>query len=229
MITLCARDGEAASSRSAQLRRCQKGAQIYSQGELATCWYSVLRGIVRTCRYHADGHRQLTGFYYEGDVFGLDGGIYQETAEAVTTVTLERRKAFRSPPVTSEDASEASEIPLQRALTRARECIFLLGHRTAAQRVAAFFLAIAERLPAQGCLQLAMTRSDIADYLGLTVHTVSRTISELVRRKLVVLEGPQRVRLIDVAGLRDLAGEAGGDLSAPIASRQSDEDHYAAA
>ena len=84
------------------------------------------------------------------------------------------------------------------------------GRRNASERVAAFLLIAAKRLSAIGSVPLPMTRGDIADHLGLTIHTVSRTISGFVRQGLIELDGPQSCRLLDPGGLRAIAGEEAG-------------------
>jgi hypothetical protein len=68
----------------------RKGEIVYAQGDPATDWFEVMSGTVRTCLLYSDGHRQLTGFFYPGDVFGIDRGRYASSAEAVTAVTLRR-------------------------------------------------------------------------------------------------------------------------------------------
>lgn len=208
MITLHPHDVENGTSPTSSLLRIGKGVAIYYEGDQARRWYEVVSGIVRTCRYHVDGHRQLTGFFYAGDFFGVDEDSYKETAEAVTNVVVRRH----DPEAAAQSANggrsaDETETALRKALTSAQQCIFLLGHRTAAERVAAFLLAAAVRLGATKGVPLPMSRNDIADHLGLTIHTVSRTISDLARRRLIALEGPQRFRVLDEAGLRDLAGE----------------------
>jgi CRP-like cAMP-binding protein len=96
---------------------------------------------------------------------------------------------------------------LKQALHNANRCIFLFGRRTAPERIAAFILMIANRIGTRGRVELPMCRTDIADYLGLTMHTVSRTISQLSHDKLIALEGPHHCRILDYAGLKKLAGE----------------------
>ena len=204
MITLYARDIEDSCGSSSHLMRYEKGDTIYYEGDPAKHWYEVVSGIVRTCRFYADGHRQLTGFFYADDVFGVERGRHTETAEAVTHVILRRHGADELTAQGRHDSGR-QEKALQRALDSARQCIFLLGHRTAADRVAAFLLT-AHRSGSDK-IELAMTRSDIADHLGLTMHTVSRTFSDLARRGLIALDGPQHVRLLNLEGLRELAGE----------------------
>ncbi|MBR2171514.1 helix-turn-helix domain-containing protein [Sphingopyxis sp.] len=183
----------------------RKGEIIFSQGDPGDCWFEVISGTVRTCHFHVDGHRQLTGFFYQGDVFGVGYGSRDAAAEAVTNTILTRRPALGGDP-----DSLGQNRALERALDSANQCIFLLGRRNANERVAAFLLIAAKRLSALGSIPLPMTRGDIADHLGLTIHTVSRTISGFVRQGLIELEGPQLCRLVDLDGLRAIAGEEMG-------------------
>ncbi len=183
----------------------RKGEIIFSQGDPGDCWFEVISGTVRTCHFHVDGHRQLTGFFYQGDVFGVEYGSRDAAAEAVTNAVLARRPASNG----GLDAPGQNRA-LERALDSANQCIFLLGRRNANERVAAFLLIAAKRLSAIGSVPLPMTRGDIADHLGLTIHTVSRTISGFVRQGLIELDGPQSCRLLDLDGLRAIAGEEAG-------------------
>jgi CRP-like cAMP-binding protein len=196
----------------------RKGEIIFSQGDPGDCWFEVVSGTVRTCHFHLDGHRQLTGFFYQGDVFGVGYGNRDAAAEAVTNTILARR-----PVSNDEPASSGQSRALERALDSANQCIFLLGRRNANERVAAFLLIAAKRLSALDSIPLPMTRSDIADHLGLTIHTVSRTISGFVRQGLIELEGPQLCRLVDIEGLRAIAGEEiGAAIDTIAAMRQRD-------
>lgn len=180
----------------------QKGAAIYFESDPNNYWYEVICGIVRTCRLHTDGHRQLTGFYYAGDVFGVDDGpIHIESAEAVTEATIRRHDRDSHDSATAQHA-----VALQRALDCARRCIFLFGHKTAGARVAAFLITMEERLDAGDGVAVPMSRTDIADHLGLTIHTVSRTISDLARQQLIALDGPKSIRIVDRWALCALAG-----------------------
>ena len=183
-----------------------KGDSIYHQGDVANQWFEVVSGMVRTCRFMADGHRQLTGFYYSGDVFGVDGHRRCESAEAVTDVVV-RRSPISIPGDGMDDAPQ----PFERALESARRSIFLFGHRTATNRVAAFLIEVAQRSELAVGVQLPMTRSDIADHLNLTLHTVSRTIRDFAKKGLIELNGRQHLRILDPTGLRRLAGDATDD------------------
>lgn len=207
MICLGTNEGRHSEANGPTQVRYDKGEPIYSQGDPCHYWFEVVSGVVRTCHFHADGHRQLTGFFYCDDVFGLDLGDYPESAEAVTAVRLRRHaRADASTPV----EGHSQEMALRRALQSAQECIFLLGHRTAAERVAAFLVAMKDRAPAGTRFAVPMSRADIADHLGLTIHTVSRTISDLGRRRLIAFDTPHEVKILEVEKLRELAGECPG-------------------
>ncbi len=201
MLTLIGSTGH--DRNSTTVLKFRKGEHIYLQGDPATDWFEVISGTVRTCFLYHDGHRQLTGFYYCGDVFGVDEGHYTSSAEAVTAVALRRHITV------TEKQAIVDEKPvrgaLQRALNSAQACIFLLGRRTAAERVAAFLIAASRRTGIDKPIQLPMSRSDIADHLGLTIHTVSRTLSEFVRQNLILLEGPHSIVIQDFGSLECLA------------------------
>lgn len=183
-----------------------EGMTIYLTGDEAAYWFEVKQGIVRTCRFLADGHRQLTGFFHPGELFGLDEEYYTETAEAVTRVVLRRHRRTRCKG--SGHLALDVDDPAHRALGFARRSLFLFGHKTALARVAAFLVQMAELAEADGEVELAMSRADIADHLGLTIHTVSRTIAELHRKGLIRLDGPRSIRVPDQDALMRAAGDA---------------------
>lgn len=195
--------------RAPQLLHYSKGDSIYFEGDRASAWFSVAKGVARTCRFYGDGHRQLTGFHYAGDVFGLERETHQDSAEAVTDLSLWRLGASHdgdgSEPLPSEPT--AVEPALRKALASANRCIFLFGRRTAPERLAAFLLVTAERIGARANVDLPMSRTDIADYLGLTIHTVSRTLTQMSRDRMIAFDGAQHCRILDIEGLRSLAGE----------------------
>ncbi|WP_417591469.1 helix-turn-helix domain-containing protein [Parasphingorhabdus sp.] len=188
--------------------RFKAGQVIFDEGQKATRWYEVVRGTVRTCRFHIDGHRHLTGFYFSGDVFGADYGYYSTAAEAVTDVTV---RCYRVGDISETgepkpDLSEAVSI-LFRAMSSAQKYLFIMGHRTALEKLAAFLLCIHNQNNDDLHLILPMSRADIADFLGLTIHTVSRTFTELAQRGLIKIEGRHSIVITDKTGLCRLAGE----------------------
>jgi CRP-like cAMP-binding protein len=157
------------------------------------------------------------GFHYPGDVFGLDETIRQESAQAVTDV---RCLSVVPPTHTRIDSLDANrtQAVMKKALASANRCIRLFGRRTAPERIAAFILMLAECQGAHDRIELPMCRSDIADYLGLTIHTVSRTISQLCQDGLIKQEGPHHCRILDRHLLGNLAGESG---TARVAGKES--------
>ena len=177
---------------------------LYLEGDSAQHWFEIRSGVVRTCRFMADGQRQLTGFFFAGDVLGVEQGVRRTSAEAVGEVAVLRRD--RRGPLTGHEAGgRPLASVLDQALASAEERILLFGLRTAAERVAAFLLMMA-RATSQHDVCLPMSRADIADYLGLTVETVSRTFSHFARTSLIELRGPHQFRVRDQARLSRTAG-----------------------
>jgi CRP/FNR family nitrogen fixation transcriptional regulator len=178
---------------------------IYEEGDQARCFYKVVKGMVRTCRFLSDGRRQIDAFHGEGDVFGFEAGAqYRLSAEAVSEcqVIAYRRRGT--------DGSLAQEDRLARqffahamtCLARSQEHSLLLGRGTAAQKIATFLLEMSEREERDDAIDLPMSRQDIADYLGLTIETVSRTLSHLERDGVIGLPTARRVMLKDRKALR---------------------------
>lgn len=174
-----------------------RNGEIYGEGEQAEYAYKVVSGAVRTYRILADGRRQIGSFYLPGDVFGLEfGDEHAFSAEAVikTEVLVAKRSALVA--LAARDSEVARELwtLTGRELARAQEHIVLLI-KTAQERVAAFLLEMAERRPAGDTIELPMSRQDIADYLGLTIETVSRTLSALENEAAIELPNSRRVVL----------------------------------
>jgi CRP/FNR family transcriptional regulator, nitrogen fixation regulation protein len=198
---------QAPSAAVAVTRRVRKNEAIFAEDDRATHVYRVVSGAVRTSRLLSDGRRQIDEFYFEGDVFGLEGADeHQSTAEAVedTIVAVYPRSIFESASPADAVVSGQLVAALARSLTRAREHMVLLGCKTAIEKIAAFLLSLSERLKSN-ILRLPMTRLDIADHLGLTIETVSRSFTHLARAGLIETStGPRSIMLRDVRGLRQL-------------------------
>ena len=169
-------------------------------------------GVVRLCKLLPDGRRAVLGFRLAGEVFGLGpGGEHGCTAEAVTDVRLRscRGRAVEAAAERSPEVRRRLSAVLWRELGEARASLPVLGRMTARERVAGFLLRLSRRADAADRVELPMGRLDIADHLGLTVETVSRTMTELRRAGVIALPSPNRV----VCGRRRcarLAGEADG-------------------
>jgi CRP-like cAMP-binding protein len=181
-------------------------AEIFGEGEPAEFIYKVVSGAVRTYKILNDGRRQIGGFYLPGDIFGLEAGKeYAFSAEAINgvTVLMVRRSAMVSLAEHDCEVARALWSFTSRELNRAQEHVLLLV-KSAQQRVAFFLLEMSKRLAATDAIELPMSRQDIADYLGLTIETVSRTMTQLVSEQAIVLPSSRHIVLRNAGALRRL-------------------------
>jgi CRP/FNR family transcriptional regulator, nitrogen fixation regulation protein len=178
-----------------------KDQQIFCEGSSTDFIYRVVSGGVRSTRLFADGRRHISDFYLPGDVFGVElDAARLATAEALgeTVLVVARRSSL---------APESDPSLCRHALRELRRCqdhVLNLGRRGAAERIASFLIDLARRLDADDAFDLPMNRQDIADYLGLTIETVSRTMTQFDREGLIALKGCRRIRLRRPAALADL-------------------------
>lgn len=181
--------------------------RLYDEGDAARSFYQVIGGMVRTCVFLSDGRRQIDAFYREGDVFGFEAdGEHLLAAEAVTDCTLLAHRWRGLQSVLGGDERLASWFfgHAMHGMARTRRHGLLLGRGSAAQKVAAFLLEMAERGGSDTVVDLPMGRQDIADYLGLTIETVSRTLSQMERQGTIRLPAARKVVLRNSDALRDL-------------------------
>jgi CRP/FNR family nitrogen fixation transcriptional regulator len=179
-------------------------SEIYAEGDLAKAFYKVVRGVVRTCKFLSDGHRQIDAFYVVGDVFGFEIGTeHGLSAEAVSDCILAPCWRYGLQTMT-DDSGIALEMLsyAMHCLERTRAHSLLLGRSSATQKLAAFLLEMASGKMMDKVIDLAMTRQDIADYLGLTIETVSRTLSQLERDGVISLLSARRVMVKNSAALK---------------------------
>jgi CRP/FNR family transcriptional regulator, nitrogen fixation regulation protein len=158
-----------------------RNTEIFGEDEPSEYLYKVVGGSVRTYKILNDGRRQIGGFYLPGDVFGLESADEHTcSAEAITDTKLLVVKRSAIAALASRDAGIARELfeLTGRELRRMQERVLLLV-KSAQERVASFLLEMAERASGGNIVELPMSRQDIADYLGLTIETVSRTLSGL--------------------------------------------------
>jgi CRP/FNR family transcriptional regulator, nitrogen fixation regulation protein len=188
----------------------KRGSEIYGEKEAAEYVYQVKSGAVRSYKLLSDGRRQIGAFHLAGDIFGLEnGGEHRFTAEAIvdTTVRLIKRQSLET--VAESDAVVARNLLSMTTsnLQHAEDHMLLLGRKTSLERVAAFLLEMDKRLTAAGVMALPMSRRDIADYLGLTLETVSRALSRLHELGALVFIGNTQRQIV----LRDKTLLAGLD------------------
>jgi CRP-like cAMP-binding protein len=183
-----------------------RNAEIYEEGDPAEYLYKVIEGTVRTSKLLEDGRRQIGGFYLPGDVFGLEtGDEHTFSAEAITDtkVLVIKRSALIALAGRDHDVVRQLWTWTSRELKRVQDHTMLLI-KSAQERVAAFLLEMAERVPSGDGVDLPMSRQDIADYLGLTIETVSRTLSRLEHRAAIELPSSRHIVLRNRSALSRL-------------------------
>jgi CRP/FNR family nitrogen fixation transcriptional regulator len=184
-----------------------RNVEIYGQDEPAGYVYKVLSGAVRTSKFLDDGRRLIGSFYLPGDIFGLESGtIHRFSAEAITDVTVLAIKHSTLAALAQTDAVVARELwqLTARELDHVHKQMLLLGRSNAQERVASFLTEMSGRSPDPSEFDLPMSRQDIADYLGLTIETVSRAFSSMERKSVIELPSSRKVRLKNRTALRSL-------------------------
>ena len=180
--------------------RFGRNAEIYGEDEPAEYLYKVVSGTVRSCKLLDDGRRQVTGFHMVGEVFGLEPDEeHQFSAEAVndSVVLVVKRSAIIGLAARDADIARQLWAMTARELQRVQNHMLVLGCMGAKQRVAAFLLQMALRDSGGNEIELPMSRQDIADYLGMTVETVSRTMTQLENDAAIGLASSRRIVLRD--------------------------------
>src|SRR5947199_832564 len=177
----------------------KKGVEIFGEKEPADYVYQVTSGAVRSYKLLSDGRRQIGAFHLVGDTFGLEIGTdHRFTAEAVvdTTVRLMKRRSLEL--VAKSDVMVAHNLLSMTTnnLRHAEDHMLLLGRKTSLERVAAFLIEMDRRSTAAGILALPMCRRDIADYLGLTLETVSRALSRLHELDIIGFIGSNQRQIV---------------------------------
>lgn len=215
-MTICAPlDSQELAQLSALMTpvKLDAGAPLFDEGEAARNVFNVTAGTMKVYKLLADGRRQVTGFLFPGDFLGLaNQETYAFSAEAVTVSTLCRFPRHklealmeRLPKIEQRLLSIASN-----ELAVAQEQMLLLGRKTAREKIASFLLMLLKRARQRGqsgdAVRVAMSRTDIADYLGLTTETVSRTFTQLKRHGIIQLLPDHQVRLAQREALEEIAG-----------------------
>jgi CRP/FNR family transcriptional regulator len=192
--------------------RLAKNQPVFHQDDPATHLFIVTQGLVRISKLLPDGRRQITGFLFPGDFLGVSfGDLYAYDAEAVNDVRLCRFPRDKLIAL-FDDLPELEHRILAVAsheLIAAQDQMLLLGRKTAREKLVSFMLTLARRAERAGrpvtSIDLPMNRTDIADYLGLTTETVSRTLARLVKDGLMEIPSISCILLSDREGLEEIA------------------------
>jgi CRP/FNR family transcriptional regulator, nitrogen fixation regulation protein len=184
-----------------------RNTEIFGENEPADYLYKVVSGSVRTYKILNDGRRQVGGFYLPGDIFGLEfADEHTLSAEAIsdTKVLVVKRSTLTA--LAGHDASVAQQLftLTGRELCRVQDRILLLI-KSAQERVASFLLEMSERVSGNA-IELPMSRQDIADYLGLTIETVSRTLTSLEGAATIEVPTSRRIVLRNRSALSRMNG-----------------------
>ena len=187
--------------------RFRSNEEVIGEGEPADYIYRVVSGAVRTIKFGADGRRQIMAFHFPGDVFGLEfGAEHSLSAEAVgvSEIAAVRRSLIEAAAAQDTGAAQALTRLVSRQLQAAQAHALMLGRKGAGERVAAFLLQLAERVASSREIDLPMSRADIADYLALTIETVSRAFTQMERDHAIALPSSRHVVVRDRCALETL-------------------------
>jgi CRP/FNR family transcriptional regulator len=182
---------------------------LFCEADPATAVFAVVSGTIRLSKMLSDGRRQIIGFHEAGDIIGLAlAEDYPYSAEGVTPVRLRRLSRAQLDRMTEANPQLRSNLfsLAARELAAAQRQILLLGRKTARERICSFL--IDRQRGDSGRIELPMSRTDIADYLGLTIETVSRTLSQLRAEGLIRMPTLHSFELADADRMCDLAEAA---------------------
>src|SRR5882724_1798089 len=195
-------DSRPSAAAMRKLGAYRNGQEIYGETTPAEHWYCVMAGAARKCALLSDGRRRIVDFLLPGDYFGFrTGNLHLFAAEAIVNGTI----VARYPRLGLESAADADP-RLSRQLReiafasvwRSQARLLTLGRVTAIEKVGSFLVEMAHRSePVQQAVSLPMSRYDIADYLAISVETVSRSFSELSRRGAIRLLDKHRRRIVN--------------------------------
>lgn len=194
-------------------RPMQKGEHLYRESDVFTSVYAVRSGAIKAYRLTGDGQEQVTGFYFPGEIIGMDGiskNKYANSAKALETSAVCEIPFHRLEELSTAIPSMQRHFfqLMSQEITTDQQLITLLSKNSAEERIAALLLSIsarnARRKLSRTSFRLPMSRTDIGNFLGLTVETVSRVISRFNKQGLIAVESKE-INLLDLDGLKEIA------------------------
>jgi CRP-like cAMP-binding protein len=198
------------SPKSAEAR-LKPGAYLFFEGDEVEWLYQVTSGVLRLTRLLADGRRQVIAFGYPGDIVGFPAAdLHHTDCEALTDVRLQ---PFRRTHLENGDGDPNLHCALLQAALREisgmQDHFMMLGRKSATEKLASFLCVLAERvgedLGAYRQIKLPMSRSDIADFLGLTTETISRTFTQLRKSQIIAIDNIHTIIIQRPTALLSLA------------------------
>jgi CRP/FNR family transcriptional regulator, nitrogen fixation regulation protein len=183
------------------VRSYARQREIVHENDPANCVYEVISGTVCTCKMLREGRRQISGFYFPGDIFGLESAEkHNVAAQAITNAEV---RIFQKRALASWNREVADQLIAltARELARKQDHVFLLLSTTAQERIIYFLIDMVQRSSPRenGLIHLPMSRQHIADYLGLTIETVSRVLCHLERRGAIKITSRRSIELLNRA------------------------------
>lgn len=186
---------------------------LFYEGDSADNVFNVTSGAIKLYKLLADGRRQITGFMFPGDFMGIAfHNRYAYSAEAVTGGTVCRFPRTKLENLLSELPALERRLleTASNELAAAQDQMLLLGRKSAQERLATFLLSLSRRAARHGrdtmALEVPMSRSDIGDYLGLTIETISRAFTKLRKADIISLPDTHHVLLRDPSALAEMSG-----------------------
>jgi CRP/FNR family nitrogen fixation transcriptional regulator len=180
---------------SAALRRGTPLMRSTPEASALGFFYKVQSGAIRTFKLLSDGRRQIDAFHLPGDIFGIEPGEeHRFSAEAVgdATIISYRRSNLGALAQSDGDIPNQMMSAVLLSLVRAQNHMLLLGRKNAVEKIATFLLDLSGRTANNDQIDLPMSRTDIADHLGLTIETVSRSLTQLERQGVIELPAHRR-------------------------------------
>lgn len=178
-----------------------EGATIYAQGDQVGPLYFIEFGAVRVFRITYDGRRQISAFHFAGEVFGLEAGSeHGVSAESISRAGIRVLRPFSSAGTTQAVLQLALK-----SLEGVHEHLQVLGRQNAMEKVASFIVDLNRRQGEAGVVYLPMQRADIADFLGLTIETVSRILRKLIDAHIIRLPSTKEIQILKTHVLVDLS------------------------
>ena len=187
------------------------GHHLFCEGDDADFVYKIIEGVVRTSKVLMDGRRQVMTFGYPGDIVGLSHDtLYHSDCDAISEVKVRvyRKNTFNASFNNEPDFCNQMLKHAATEVNNMQEHFMMLGRKSALEKVASFLVVLLDRVGEKRdcttCFDLPMSRSDIADFLGLTIETVSRTLTKLRKDGVIDLPTPHKVCVCKTSVLRDL-------------------------
>ncbi|MBC7281264.1 Crp/Fnr family transcriptional regulator [Hoeflea sp.] len=191
------------------------GSELIGESQESNSYSNIIAGVVKLTKMMADGRQQIVGLQFAPDFLGrpfrADSSITADAATDVNVCSFPRTVIDRMIKETPELEHKLLEQTLKE-LDEARDWMLTLGRKTASEKVASFLYLIATHINPESdadsaSFELPLTRSDIADFLGLTIETVSRQMTKLRKDGVILIRNNRHMEVPDVARLAERASQ----------------------